>query len=171
MHQGIGLDSFNALPRRRAIHALYECCCSVTWASRVAGGRPFTSHAELLARADAELFGLPDDEIVQALHCHPRIGQRSNSQSSRLEQCAVWAADPDIMHTLADAGAAYEDRFGFRYICCAAGRDGHDLLADLNQRMLHNLDTERKVLTDELAKITRTRLERMLGPEGGYPEY
>ena len=29
MHQGIGLDAFNAMPKQRAVHALYECCYSV----------------------------------------------------------------------------------------------------------------------------------------------
>ncbi len=34
--------------------------------------------------------------------------------------------------------------------------------------MHHDAETERKVLRNELARINRTRLERMLGPEGGY---
>ena len=29
MHQGIGLDAFNAMPKQRAVHTLYECCYSV----------------------------------------------------------------------------------------------------------------------------------------------
>jgi hypothetical protein len=34
--------------------------------------------------------------------------------------------------------------------------------------MHHEVEMERKVLRNELAKIGRSRLERMLGPEGGY---
>ncbi|SLB58253.1 putative OHCU decarboxylase [Mycobacteroides abscessus subsp. abscessus] len=37
--------------------------------------------------------------------------------------------------------------------------------------MSNERSVERKVCVDELAKITRTRIERMLGPEDGYPEY
>ena len=40
MHQGIGLDAFNELPTRKAVHALYECCNSVTMASDLAGAAP-----------------------------------------------------------------------------------------------------------------------------------
>ncbi len=37
---------------------------------------------------------------------------------------------------------------------------------------LHNDDeTERKVVRNELARINRARLERMLGPEGGYDNW
>ena len=40
MHQGIGLEAFNALPRQKAVHALYECCYSVILAGDLADGRP-----------------------------------------------------------------------------------------------------------------------------------
>ncbi|AQA23819.1 hypothetical protein BTZ20_5330 [Rhodococcus sp. MTM3W5.2] len=32
-------------------------------------------------------------------------------------------------------------------------------------------DTELKTMLGELAKINRSRIERMLGPEGGYLDY
>ena len=40
--------------------------------------------------------------------------------------------------------------------------------AAIADRMHHDFETERKVVRNELARINRTRLERMLGPEGGY---
>ena len=37
---------------------------------------------------------------------------------------------------------------------------------------VHNdLETERKVVRNELARVNRSRLERMLGPEGGYQNW
>jgi 2-oxo-4-hydroxy-4-carboxy--5-ureidoimidazoline (OHCU) decarboxylase len=42
------------------------------------------------------------------------------------------------------------------------------VLGTVTDRMHNDVETERKVLRNELAKINRTRLERMLGPEGGY---
>lgn len=171
MHQGIGLDRFNELPRRRAVHALFECCSCLPWSARLADGRAYPTHADLLSRADEEFRLLPESEIEQVLQGHPRIGVRAHSARSFREQCAVWVDDPAVMGTLTDAAAAYEDRFGFRYVWCSDGRDGRALLADLTARMGHDLDTERAVRTAELAKITLTRLERMLGPEGGFPDY
>jgi 2-oxo-4-hydroxy-4-carboxy--5-ureidoimidazoline (OHCU) decarboxylase len=48
------------------------------------------------------------------------------------------------------------------------GTDATGVLASIADRMDHDVDMERKVLRNELAKINRSRLERMLGPEGGY---
>ncbi|PTR29110.1 OHCU decarboxylase [Rhodococcus sp. OK519] len=171
MHQGIGLDRFNDLPRSRAVHALFECCCCLPWSARIADGRAYASHSELLAFADSELHALPESEIAQALQGHPRVGARAGSLASFREQCSVWVEDVAVMSTLDQASAAYEARFGFRYVWCSDGRNGRALLADLTARMTNTLDTERHVRTTELARITCTRLDRMLGPEGGFPTY
>ncbi|WP_246023628.1 2-oxo-4-hydroxy-4-carboxy-5-ureidoimidazoline decarboxylase [Nocardia yunnanensis] len=58
MHHGIGLDRFHSLSRVRAIHALYECCCNVTWAQKIADGRPYPGHDALFTAAAAELDAL-----------------------------------------------------------------------------------------------------------------
>lgn len=58
MHHGIGLERFNSLSRLRAIHALYECCCNVTWAQKLADGRPYPGYAALQTAAAAELHAL-----------------------------------------------------------------------------------------------------------------
>ena len=42
---------------------------------------------------------------------------------------------------------------------------------DLAVRLAHSPDIERKTMLGELAKVNRTRIERMLGPEGGYDNY
>ena len=51
------------------------------------------------------------------------------------------------------------------------GYNAQDVLAAMTNRMLNDIDTERKVVRNELARINRTRLERMLGPEGGYDNW
>lgn len=171
MHQGIGLGAFNALSRRGATHALYECCASLTWAQEVAAGRPYASYPDLFARADAALFSARDAEIAEALDCHPVVGRRRGSTASRLEQCSLWDEDEALTTAITAAVAAYEERFGHRYLWCPQGRGLRDLLTDLRHRLAHDPEAERKVCTEELAKITRTRLERMLGPEDGFPLY
>ena len=57
-------------------------------------------------------------------------------------------------------------RFGF--VMFIGGMRASDVLGTVDYRMHNDVETERKVLRNELAKINRTRLERMLGPEGGY---
>ncbi len=74
MHQGIGLEAFNAMPMRRAVHAVYECCYSVPLAADLARGRPYANHDELFRAADALLFGLGEDSIDSILQAYPDIG-------------------------------------------------------------------------------------------------
>ena len=45
------------------------------------------------------------------------------------------------------------------------------VIAAIGDRMHNDLETERKVARNEIAKLNRSRLERMLGPEGGYDNW
>ena len=168
MHQGIGLDAFNALPERRAVHALYECCNSFALARDLARGRAYTGHDALFRRADALLFALPEACIDQILDACPHIGRRPRSARSHAEQCSVWDDDPAVMTALRAAAQGYSDRYGFTFVMSVGGLCAADVLDAVADRMHHDAETERKVVRNELAKINRSRLERMLGPEGGY---
>ncbi|HEV8215093.1 MAG TPA: 2-oxo-4-hydroxy-4-carboxy-5-ureidoimidazoline decarboxylase, partial [Gemmatimonadaceae bacterium] len=58
----------------------------------------------------------------------------------------------------------YEERFGFIYIVCAAGRSASELLEFARKRMHNDRDTELRVAAEEQRKITRLRLEKLLDP-------
>ena len=171
MHQGIGLDCFNAMPMRRAVHAVYECCYSVPLAADLARGRPYANHDEMLRNADTLLFGLAEDSIDTILQAYPDIGRRPGSEKSQAEQCAIWCDRPEVMEQLGVASKRYLRHFGFGFVMFINGYAADDVLATINDRMLNDIDTERKVVRNELARINRTRLERMLGPEGGYDNW
>jgi len=72
------------------------------------------------------------------------------------------------MAELDAAARRYTQRFGFGFVMFVDGADAEGVLAAIAERLHHEAETERKVVRNELAKINRTRLERMLGPEGGY---
>jgi 2-oxo-4-hydroxy-4-carboxy-5-ureidoimidazoline decarboxylase len=171
LHQGIGLDAFNALPERRAVHALYECCNSFVLARDLARGRSYTSHDALFRRADAQLFALSESTVDQILDACPDVGRRPRSEKSQAEQCAIWDDDAEVMTSLGAAAREYSGRFGFGFVMCVGGLRATDVLGTVVDRLHNDLETERKVLRNELAKINRTRLERMLGPEGGYQNW
>jgi 2-oxo-4-hydroxy-4-carboxy-5-ureidoimidazoline decarboxylase len=171
MHQGIGLDTFNRMPPHKALHALYECCNSVVLARDLASGRPFNTHDELYRRADALLFALSESSVDTILQAYPHIGRRPRSTKSQAEQCSVWDPRPEVMAELDVAAQRYAARFGFSFVMCVGGTDAPGVLDMLSERLHHDVDTERKVVCNELAKINRTRLERMLGPEGGYQNW
>lgn len=171
MHQGIGLETFNALPMRRAVHAVYECCYSVALAADLARTRPYADHDELFRQADGSLFGLSEEAIDSILEAHPDIGRRPGSQKSRAEQCAVWCDEPEVMAELGAASKRYLEHFGFGFVMCVNGYRAQDVLVALTDRIHNDVETERKIVRNELARINRTRLERMLGPEGGYDNW
>lgn len=171
MHQGIGLDAFNAMPMRRAVHAIYECCYSVPLAADLARGRSYDSHDLLFRQADTLLFGLSEDSIDSILQAYPDVGRRPGSEKSQAEQCAVWDERAEVMDQLGVASKRYLDHFGFGFVMFINGYCAQDVLATMTDRLLNDYETERKVVRNELARINRTRLERMLGPEGGYDNW
>ncbi len=73
------------------------------------------------------------------------------------------AADAATIGSLAEANAAYEQRFGHIYLVCASGRTGAELLALLQQRLGNDNETEWHVVRTELGKINRIRLGELLG--------
>jgi 2-oxo-4-hydroxy-4-carboxy-5-ureidoimidazoline decarboxylase len=175
MHQGIGLDAFNGLPAGKAVHALYECCNCVTLAHDLAGGRPYADREALFRKADALLFSLSEQSLDDILQAYPRVGRRPRSTRSQAEQSSVWDEQPATMARLDRAARDYAEQFGFEFVMHVGGlaADGcaQSVIGSIQDRMHHDPETERKVVRNELAKINRSRLERMLGPEGGYDNW
>jgi 2-oxo-4-hydroxy-4-carboxy-5-ureidoimidazoline decarboxylase len=151
----------NELPVATLADLLGQCVAVPRWADEVAGARPYRSAAALLARADTVSASLTDDELRQALAGHPRIGARPEAGTrSAAEQSGVDTVA--LGDRLAEANAAYETRFGHRYLVCAAGRGGEELLADLTGRMANDPVTELGVARRELGRIARLRLSGMI---------
>ncbi|MDF3340816.1 2-oxo-4-hydroxy-4-carboxy-5-ureidoimidazoline decarboxylase [Mycolicibacterium septicum] len=157
-----GLAEFNRLSERQRMHMLFEVCSSPIWARRVLAGGPFRDTEALLDRADRVLAELPDTEIDAALDGHPRIGGRVDNASSAREQAGMATAGDDVRAELAAKNHEYEDRFGYVYLVCASGRSAGELLDILTERLDNDPETERRVMRNELAKITRLRLQRLL---------
>jgi 2-oxo-4-hydroxy-4-carboxy-5-ureidoimidazoline decarboxylase len=154
---------FDQLPAADAEAALLACCAALEWARQLVAGRPYGGRDILLARADAVLAGLDEAQVDLALAGHPRIGERSTVHASSVrEQAGVAGAAPEVLAALAAGNRAYEERFGHVYLVCADGRRAEELLAVLHSRLDNDPATERVVLREELGKINRIRLTRMV---------
>lgn len=172
MHQGLGLDRFNELPTRKAVHALYECCNSVTMAGDLAEHRPFPDRDTLFRKADALLFSLSEDSIDDILQAYPKVGRRPGSVYSHAEQCALWDERPGVMQLLDSSADDYAKKFGFQFLMYVGSQcPVSSVITAIADRMHNDAETERKVLRNEIAKLNRSRLDRMLGPEGGYDNW
>jgi 2-oxo-4-hydroxy-4-carboxy-5-ureidoimidazoline decarboxylase len=171
MHQGIGLEAFNGMSPKKAMHAVFECCNCVSVAADLVRGRPYQDHDALFRHADALLFALSESSVDSILQAYPHIGRRPRSTKSQAEQCSVWDPRSEVMAELDVTAQEYESRFGFSFVMFVNGTDAEGVRAVIAERLHHEPETERKVVRNELAKINRTRLERMLGPEGGYQNW
>jgi 2-oxo-4-hydroxy-4-carboxy-5-ureidoimidazoline decarboxylase len=104
------------------------------------------------------------DDIVESMNAHPRIGDRARASGwSAAEQSGAASAGETVQQALADGNLAYEERFGHVFLICATGRSGQDMLDQLRARLGHDPDAERAVVREELLKITRLRLAKLLG--------
>jgi 2-oxo-4-hydroxy-4-carboxy-5-ureidoimidazoline decarboxylase len=145
-----GVDG-KALDDEAGRNALSACCASRVWVARIWAGRPYRSRAELLDAAEAACRDLDEAELDRALAGHPRIGDRAagsgvEARWSRQEQATVSDADAGTRDELAEAnrGSAAE------------------MLSELRRRLGNDPATERREVADQLAQITRLRVERLL---------
>ncbi|MGH2860782.1 MAG: 2-oxo-4-hydroxy-4-carboxy-5-ureidoimidazoline decarboxylase [Solirubrobacteraceae bacterium] len=152
---------------------LASCCAAESWVEQVLTGRPYADEAELLAGSDDATAALDAVGLGQALAGHPRIGDRLSTHAGEVratawssqEQAGVATAGADLVAALETANADYELRFGHVYLVCASGRSAAELLDVCRARLDSDLVTERGVVLNELAKINRLRLGKLLSEE------
>jgi len=165
------IQLFNALTDTELHAALADYCAAPGWIARMVGARPYSSAAALLATADKAAEAIGPDDWLEAFRHHPRIGERRAERAqSRLaetasagEQAGVSVADHHALETLAADNRAYEDRFGYVFIISAAGKTAPEIGAALRARLKNDAATELSIAAAEQRRITRLRLEKLLG--------
>lgn len=157
-----GLSEFNAAPAGAATLDVLSCCESKAFAATITAGRPYHDAAAVYTAIDAAFAALTWDDIVEAMSAHPRIGERAGGISAA-EQAGASAAGAAVRRALAAGNVAYEERFGHVFLICASGLSGEQLLDSLNARLENTPSTERTVVRQELRKITRLRMMKLLG--------
>ena len=165
------VEVVNSLPAERLAEDLRACCAAPAWGAAIVAERPFPDRPAVLAAADAASRALSWADVLVGLSAHPRIGERAAGDSreaawSRREQSAAAAPDEATSDELIEANRAYEERFGHVFLIFASGRSRAEILAAARERLGHDEAAERAVVTDELRKIARLRLERVLDALG-----
>ncbi|MEM7315323.1 MAG: allantoinase AllB, partial [Planctomycetota bacterium] len=154
----------------QSIHsALQQCCAAESWISRMISGGPFTSEADLMARAESSWQGLEEADYLQAFAAHPRIGdvntlREKYANTAKIaggEQSRVDTASESVLTRLATANDEYFEKFGFIFIVCATGKSADEMLAILESRLKNDRTTEINNAAAEQLKITRIRLRKL----------
>ena len=165
-----GIERINRLPVEQARKALFDCCGSIPWADQIISQRPFTEDAKLFESADEIWERLDPRERLRAIRHHPPIGSKrgSSKQSgtarkwSASEQSAAQTSSAETLAVLNAANQAYRATFGYVFLICAAGKNGDEILQSLRQRLANDPETELRVAAEEMRKIIRLRLEKLL---------
>ena len=111
--------------------------------------------AAALVRAE-----VPEDELIEALNAHPRIGERTTSASSNREQGRE--EDPAVLAELAQLNQLYEDKFGFRFVVFVNRRARSEILCILRERIQRTREEELRTAIDDLVAIARDRYRTMM---------
>jgi 2-oxo-4-hydroxy-4-carboxy-5-ureidoimidazoline decarboxylase len=157
------LDAFNAAPADAAERDALACCASESFAKAIADGRPYRGPDGLDAAIGAAFKALTWDDILESMQAHPRIGDRTAGVSAA-EQAGAATAGDAVRQALAAGNAAYENRFGHVFLICASGLSGQEMLDQLQARLENDQEAERAVVRQELEKITRLRMTKLLSP-------
>jgi len=104
-----------------------------------------------LGRARDVARTLSEEEKVEALATHPRIGERSPEQRGE---------DAVVLVELATLNQVYEEKFGFRFIVFVNGRSREELLPVLRDRLQNTREQELDTALDELVAIAEDRWRR-----------
>ena len=108
-----------------------------------------------LGQAREVALELSDEEKKELLDAHPAIGGNATSERSRREQGTD--DDPEVLAELARLNAAYEERFGFRFVVFVHGRPRREIVPVLRERLERTRDEELTTAVDELVRIAVDR--------------
>jgi len=145
---------------------LYACLANRRWAQAVASQQPFVNVTRLFAVAVEAMNTLTDQEWLEAMKAHPRIGERGGDapeRSDREQSCAA-QSPAATLQALGAENRRYEDKFGHVFLIAASGRSGEEILAELRRRMSNDTAAELTEGRRELRKIALLRLENIRYP-------
>ena len=138
------------LPRQLTAEQLAELFEGRTrFVERLAALDDPLGHARDVSR---ELSG---DEQKEILDAHPAIGGQATSAHSAREQGTD--DDPAVLAELAALNAAYEEKFGFRFVVFVNGRPRREIVPVLAARLERTRDEELATAVDELVQIAVSR--------------
>jgi allantoicase len=166
-----GIARLNQLSRKQAAAALQDCCGSNKWVELVLAQRPFADEAALRDSAEKAFASLERKDWLTIFRSHPAIGAKKaaakQSATSREwsagEQALAQKASQETLAVLTAANEAYEATFGHVFLICATGKSSDQILKSLQERLGHDAETEMRIAGEEQRKITRLRLEKLLG--------
>lgn len=157
-----GVEALDAAPEPKAAAALAACCGARTWVAAMLGRRPFGTTERLLRRSGECWSLLREEDLLEALEAHPRIGEEVAPASWSAREQAAAQESLAARRELVTANGEYERRFGFRFVVFAEGKSADLILELMRRRLRSERSEELLVATEQARRITRSRLQRLV---------
>jgi 2-oxo-4-hydroxy-4-carboxy-5-ureidoimidazoline decarboxylase len=163
------LDDLDADAAVAALAPLFEG--APRFLARLAAKRPFNDEDVLFAQARAIAHLMAEDEQLELIDAHPRLGAPPGSVSAlsfreqgydrEAADAAAEAERERVQRELDRLNAAYEAAFGFRYCVWVAGRSRAELLPELEAALRKDRADELHRALDAVVDIARDRYARL----------
>lgn len=130
-------------------------------AGRAAPSRPFDSLGDLHQCMVVQVFGASEAEQLALIRAHPDLGARAQmAEASVAEQqgAGLDRLSPGEFARLHELNTAYKAKFDFPFILAVRGKDKHDILAGIEERLSNTPGEERHRALSEIATIAGLRL-------------
>lgn len=127
---------------------------STPLARKVALLGPASTPEQLVRRMRAAIPTLTDEEKVETLNAHPRIGGDPATLSAR----SLNEQGSDSVPELARLNDEYEGRFGFRFVTFVNRRPKPAIVTVLEQRLRHSREEELEAGLTAIVDIAEDRL-------------
>lgn len=162
------LDALDADGFVAAVAPLFEG--APRFLARLAAARPFHEPEVLFGRARGIAHAMPEDEQLELIDAHPRLGAPPGSVSAfsfveqgygmDAAQVAAAAERLRLADELERLNDAYEAAFGFRYCVFVAGRTREELLPGMEAALAADRDQEITRALDAVVDIAADRYPR-----------
>lgn len=116
---------------------------------------PVEDYVDLSEDAEEKWYECSEADWKEAFSHEPPIKEIH-------EQAGIQASSADELSRLSEAGRAYEDKFGYKFIVCAPGKSAGELLQVIEQRLQNDPGEEIRIAADQQMQIARLRLEELL---------
>lgn len=169
----LSVDHLNEVPAPAFVEAMapfFEG--TLGFLLRLAAARPFRDERDLFERAATMALAMPEEDQIELIDAHPRIGAppRSMSAASFVEQGHDRQPDSEaeaetvaaharrgIQADLDRLNARYEARFGFHFVVFVAGRPLSQIVPLMEARLGADRGAELRIALADVVAIARDR--------------
>lgn len=171
-----GLNAADEAAFAAAVGPLFEQ--APRFLARLTAARPLVNAEMLFSHARQIALSMPADEQRELIDAHPRIGAEPATVSAFSYREQGYAADAAgtnarradgtrLQVELERLNAAYERRFGFRFVVFVAGRPRSEIIPVMERRLRRAASAERATALNEVIAIAEDRWHSLHGGEEG----